>query len=173
MKKLPQHLEESLADYLDGTLAPVQRKAFELQLQHDAALQRRLEELLAAERLLRQSVADQPSKNFTATVMSRLDQYPVRPGLSIRHGIMLLVGILVVTATAVVLLSAGVFNDSATFDLNNLSVAQRYIRQTLPSIPVDGKLVVNAIVLLNLALAFVVLDRAILRPLFQRRMGAS
>jgi hypothetical protein len=105
--------------------------------------------------------------------MNRLDQYPLRSGLSIRNGIMLLAGILIVTAAAVVLLSAGVFNESTTFDLNNLSLAQRYIRQTLPSIPVDGKLVVNVIVLLNMALAFIVLDRAIIKPFFQRRMGAD
>jgi anti-sigma factor RsiW len=52
MKKLPQHLEESLSGYLDGTLPPDQHKAFELRLLQDPALQKRLEELQAAERLL-------------------------------------------------------------------------------------------------------------------------
>jgi hypothetical protein len=102
--------------------------------------------------------------------MSRLDQYPSRAGLSIRNAIFLLVGIFTVMGMAMILMSAGAFDGTATFDLNNIGLVQRYIKQTLPSIPFDGRLVVNIIILLNLALAFVVLDRAILKPIFQKRM---
>ncbi|MBT1699692.1 hypothetical protein KK083_22585 [Fulvivirgaceae bacterium PWU4] len=173
MKKLSQHIEETLSDYLDGVLEPTRREAFEQLLRQDIELQKRLEALQAADSLLKQSTTEQPSKNFTSTVMSRLDQYPLRSGLSIRNGILLLVGVVVVMTTAVILLAAGAFNDTATLDLNSLTVTQRYIRQTLPSIAIDGKLMVNIIVLLNLALAFVVLDRAVLKPWFQRRMGTN
>lgn len=170
MKKLSQHVEETLQDYLDGTLEPSRREALEQQLRQDTGLQKRLEELRIADSLLRQSGIEQPSRNFTSLVMNRLDQYPLRSGLSIRNGILLLAGVLVVTAAAVVLLTTGAFNDTATLDLNNLTVTQQYIRQTLPTVAIDGKLMVNAIVLLNLALALIVLDRAVLRPWFQRRL---
>jgi hypothetical protein len=170
MKKLPQHLEDTLLDYLDGNLAPSQRKDFEESLKTNGELQARLEEMQNAEQMLRHLTPDQPSKNFTLSVMSRLDQYPSRSGLSIRNAILLLLGIFTVTGMAVMLMSAGVFDETATFDLNNIGLVQRYIKQTLPSIPFDGRLVVNIIILLNLALAFVVLDRAILKPIFQKRM---
>jgi hypothetical protein len=170
MKKLPQHLEDTLLDYLDGTLTPSQRQDFEQSLKTNEALQGRLEEMRNAEQMLRYLTPDQPSKNFTLSVMSRLDQYPSRAGLSIRNGILLLIGIFTVMGMAMMLMSAGVFDETATFDLNNIGLVQRYIKQTLPSIPFDGRLVVNIIILLNLALAFVVLDRAILRPIFQKRM---
>jgi hypothetical protein len=170
MRKLPQHLEDTLLDYLDGNLTPSQRKDFEESLKTNGDLQARLEEMRNAEQMLRHLTPDQPSKNFTISVMSRLDQYPSRSGLSIRNAIFLLIGIFTVTGMAVMLMSAGVFDETASFNLNNIGLVQRYIKQTLPSIPFDGRLVVNIIILLNLALAFVVLDRAILKPIFQKRM---
>jgi anti-sigma factor RsiW len=170
MKKIPQQLEDTLLDYLDGKLDQLQRETFEQALKTNTALQDRLEELKKTDLALRELTADYPSKNFTATVMSRLDQYPSRAGLSIRNGILLLSGILAVMAIAVFLLWTGAFDHPSNLDLNNVSLVQRYIKQSLPSIPVDGKIMVNVIVLLNLALALIVLDRAILRPFFQRRM---
>jgi hypothetical protein len=106
-------------------------------------------------------------------VMNRLDQHPSRAGLSLMNGIFLLGGIFIVLVVAVILLSKGVFDQSTSFDLNNVGLVNQYIKQTLPSIPVNGKLIVNMIVLLNLGLAFIVLDRAILKPLFNRRMQSS
>jgi hypothetical protein len=173
MKKLSQDLEDTLLDYLDGNLASSKREAFEQMLKGNMLLQKRLEELRAADLVLKQIPLEHPSKNFTAHVMNRLDQYPVRSGLSIRNGILLLTGILIVMGIAVVLLSAGVFDETTTFDLNNSDLIQRYIKQSLPQIPVSEKLIVNIILLLNLALAFVVLDRAILKPYFQRRIQAG
>ena len=175
MKKLPQHLEDSILDYLDGRFDPVKKESFEHILKQDRLLQDRLEEIRRADHTLRQLSVEPPSKNFTAIVMGKLDHYPFRSGLSIRKGILLLVGIISLIAIAVLLLSAGVFDQGAKFDLNNIGLdnnvglASKYLKQTLPSIPVDGKLIVNTIVLLNIALVFAVLDRAILRPLFQRR----
>jgi hypothetical protein len=173
MKKLPQHTEDAILDYLDGNLSSTQRKAFEQLLQSDPALQLRMDEIRLADQTLKLLTVENPSKNFTSTVMSRLDQYPARAGLSIRNGIFLLIGSLMVMVIAMLLVSAGVFDETATFDLNNINLAQRYIKQTLPTIPIDGKLMVNAIILLNMALAFVVLDRTILKPFFQKRMHAG
>jgi hypothetical protein len=170
MKKLSQDVEDTLLDYLDGNLDPSRREAFEQVLKGNIFLQKRLEELRAADLVLKQSVVEHPSKNFTTLVMNRLDQYPARSNVSISKGILLLTGLLIVMGIAVILLSAGVFDDTTTLDLNNSDLIQRYIKQSLPQIPVSGKLIVNTILLLNLALAFVVLDRTILKPYFQRRI---
>lgn len=170
MKKLSQDLEDTLLDYLDGNLDPSRREAFEQILKGDIFLQKRLEELRTADLVLKQITAEHPSKNFTTHVMNRLDQYPARSSVTIRNGILLLTGLLMVMGIAVILLSAGVFDATTTLDLNNSDLIQRYIKQSLPQIPVSGKLIVNTILLLNLALAFVVLDRTILKPYFQRRI---
>ena len=162
MKKLPQHLEDTLLDYLDGNLDPSRREAFEQRLKENIFLQKRLEELRTADLVLKQSALEHPSKNFTTLVMNRLDQYPARSSVSIRKGILLLTGLLIVMGIAVILLSAGVFDDTTTLDLNNSDLIQRYIKQSLPQIPVSGKLIVNTILLLNLALAFVVLDLSLI-----------
>lgn len=170
MKKLPQNIEDTLLDYLDGNLTSPQREAFELSLKNNEALRQRWEEVRMAEKFLSEPQLEHPSKNFTSSVMTRLDQYPVHNGLSIRNGILLLTGIMAVIASAIALVSAGVFNETTTLDLNHIAWTQRYIKQTLPRIAIDGKLVVNTIILLNMALAFVVLDRAILKPFFQKRI---
>jgi hypothetical protein len=172
MKKLPQHLEDTLLDYLDGNLTSAQRGKFEQLLKANGDLQVRLEELRMADRVLRHLSVEQPSKNFTSLVMSRLDQYPARTGFSnrIRNGILLLTGIIIVMAIAVMLVYSGVFDENTTFDPNRIAWIHRYIKQTLPSISIDGKLIINVIILLNMTLAFIVLDRAILRPLFRQRM---
>jgi hypothetical protein len=172
MKKLPQHIEDTLLDYLDGNLTATQREAFEQSLKTNAQLRSRLEEIRMTDQVLRTLPLEHPSKNFTAAVMTRLDQYPARSGLSIRNGILLLTGIVVVMTLAVMLVSAGVFDETASLDLNTIGL-KRYIKQPLPTIPLDGKMIVNIIILLNIALAFIVLDRAILKPFFQKRIQAG
>jgi hypothetical protein len=54
-------------------------------------------------------------------------------------------------------------------DIGNSSIFERLSNRSFPAIPINGKLVVNIIILLNLGLAWLVLDRAVLRPLFRRR----
>jgi hypothetical protein len=67
------------------------------------------------------------------------------------------------------LLSAGVFDSTGAIDLNDMGIQNKYIQESLPTIPVNGKLIMNVIIMLNIALAFLVLDRAILKPWFERR----
>jgi hypothetical protein len=42
-----------------------------------------------------------------------------------------------------------------------------------PTFSLSGRVIVNSIIILNLALAFIVLDKTILRPLFQKRLNAQ
>jgi hypothetical protein len=174
MKKIPQHLDDTLLNYLDGNVSASQKESIENMLLGDEDLQIRLEELRVADRALKNVKLENPSLNFTAFIMNNLDKQPVRKGLSIRNGLFLLSGVIIVLIIGTLLLSAGVFDHANTMvDLNNLGLPHQYIRQTLPSIPVDGKLLMYGILFLNLAMGLIVLDRTILKPFFQQRIQAG
>ncbi len=170
MKKVTQQWDQMLLEFLDGKLNSAQHERLEEALRQDATLRTRLNELRQMHNILQATSLEVPSKNFTVSVMGKLDQAPVQRGLSIRNGLMLLAGIVTVLSIAVVLLATGVFDQTTTVNLNDVSVAQRYIKQSLPTFSIDGKLLVNTIILLNIIIAFLVLDRAVLKPFFQRRM---
>jgi hypothetical protein len=102
--------------------------------------------------------------------MSKLDQYPVQSkSFSSLNGILLLAGVLVAVGIGSLLLAGGVFDGSSVIDLNQAIDTSKYIQKPLPSIPFNGKLVVNIIIMLNLALAFLMLDKAVLKPWFEKR----
>ena len=140
-------------------------------LQENDTLRVRLEELHLVHLALRQHKLEQPSKNFTNMVMGRLDGYVERSAFPIRNGIFLLAGVLVAVGIVAFLVSSGAFNQTQTVvDLNKMSLPKQFINEPLPTIPLNGKLLINIIIMLNLGIAWVVLDRVILKPYFQRRM---
>jgi len=168
--KIAQTQDEKLFEYLDGGLKGIEKENFEQLLGTSPALQARLEELRKLDADLRTIKLEQPSKNFTQRVMSKLDQYPVRSNLTFRNGIFLLTGVLVAVGVGSLLVAGGVFDGTSTIDLNQTIVPiNKYIQKPIPTFNFNGKLMVNIIILLNLALAFLVLDRAILKPWFERR----
>jgi anti-sigma factor RsiW len=175
MKKIPQALEEMLFDYIDGTLNAADKQRLETELSHNHELKARLDELQNVELWLSKiPVEEMPSRNFTQQVMGKLDQYPARSSsLTSRNGIFLLAGILVAVGLASILVSSGVFDGVQTTINLNQELPQKYIQKSLPPIALSGKLIVNIVILLNLGLAWLVLDRVILKPLFQRRMHAG
>jgi hypothetical protein len=169
MKNISKQQEDSLIAYLDGTLSPSEKAHLEQELVSSPALQQRLAALQTVTQVLKSTALEQPSKTFTQRVMSGLDHYPLRSGLSLKNGTLLLVGVMIAVGIGAFLLSAGVFDSTGTIDLNDIGIQNKYIRERLPAIPVNGKLIMNIIIMLNLALAFLVLDRAILKPWFDRR----
>lgn len=171
MEKIIQPLDDTLLNYLDGSLKPEEKTDIEKLLSQSDALRIRLDELRVIHFALRQTKLDQPSKNFTQLVMGKLDGYTERSTFPIRNGIWLLAGVLVAVGIVSLLVSSGVFDQTQTMvDLNKINLPKQYIQEPLPSIPFNGKLLINIIIVLNLGLAWVVLDRAILKPYFQRRM---
>jgi anti-sigma factor RsiW len=170
MKKVTQQWDDMLLEFLDGNLDNSQRAFVQECLQKDTNLQLRLEELRVVQDAFKTISLEAPSKNFTETVIRKLQEHPVRTGFSIRSSLFLLLGTVIVMCIAVILLSTGAFDQTTTVDLNSVSVAQKFIKQSLPTISIDGKWLVNGIVLLNLVIAFIVLDRAVLKPFFQRRL---
>ncbi len=172
MERIPKALDDRLLRYLDGELSTVEKHAFEEELNQNEALKIRLDQLQDINSSFRNMVVEHPSKNFTQLVMNKLDQYPLSArSFSIRNGILLLSGVLVAVGIASVLVSAGVFdNVTTTINLNQVVMPNKYFEGSLPSIHFNGKLLVNLIIILNLGLAWVMLDRVILKPLFQRRI---
>ncbi len=171
MKKVPQSVDDTLLDYLDGQLSTAEVQRVERELQQNPTWQSRLDELTLITTSLKEISFEQPSKNFTQSVLGRLNQSPSTSGDSIRNGVWMLIGVLIVVGIAVVLVSAGVFDDTTTrIDLNQVDLSKRFIQTPLPSFQFSGKLIVNTIIILNLGLAWLVLDRAILKPFFRRRL---
>lgn len=168
--KLSQAQEGKLLEYIDGTLSVIEKEKFEQELKSSTTLQERLDELKKLDSTLRSIKLEQPSKNFTQLVMSKLDQYPVQSkSFSSLNGILLLAGVLVAVGIGSLLLAGGVFDGSSVIDLNQAIDTTKYIEKPLPSIPFNGKLIVNIIIMLNLALAFLMLDKAVLKPWFEKR----
>ena len=169
MKASSHQKDNRLLDYIDGTLAPADKENLEQELLASPELSNRLEELQQVTANLKGVHLEHPSKNFTQKVMEHLTQYPAPSGLSIRNGAFLLVGVLIAIGIGTFLLASGIFDTAGSINLNELGLPTKYLQEPLPSIPFNGKLVVNIIILLNIALALIVLDRAILKPWFERR----
>lgn len=169
--KVSRDQDSILFEYIDGELKGFEKESFERLLKASPELQARLHELRKLDSDLRSVQLEQPSKNFTQQIMSKLDQYPIRSSkITFRNGILLLAGVLVAVGIGSILLAAGVFDGTSTIDLNQTIVpVDKYIQNPLPTFNFSSKLIVNIIIILNLALAFMVLDRAILKPWFERR----
>jgi hypothetical protein len=169
--KASEQLEQKILGYIDNTLSENERQEFERILITDTQLKQRVEQLRDLGSVFKTDKLQQPSLNFTQNVMANLQQYPLQNQPIMLNSILLLFGVLVLVGLCTALLYFGVFDQSHTsINLNSVGLINRYIHKTLPSIPVDGKVIVNTVIFLNLALALMVLDRAVLKPVFQRRM---
>jgi hypothetical protein len=168
MGKLIKPTDEELLNYLNGTVNPDEAAAINHALATDQEVAQRMEELRSIHRYFLTLTIEEPSKNFTQRVMENL-HYTTSHAYSPRNGLMLLIGVMLAVGIALVLLADGMFDATATLDLNQLVVVNKYLDWELPEIPFNGKLIVNLIIIANIALAFIVLDRAVLKPWFERR----
>ena len=174
MRKVSESVEEMLLDYLDGNLTKGDKEKVEKNLQEIPAWRARYEELRSANSLLAEVKLEEPSKNFTASVMSKLNLYQAPRSFPLWNSVLLLAGVLVAVGITTVLLAGGLYDNSNTsIDLNQIEIPKQLVNTPLPSFEFSGKIIVNIIIILNLAIAWIVLDRAILKPFFQRRMQAG
>lgn len=171
MNKLSPTKEQELLRYLDGDLDTVSKTNLEAEIQRSSLLKSRLDELQAVRSFLqRKASLEAPSKNFTQKVMEGLDAQPARSLFSPRKGLLLLIGIIIASGLALMLLTNGVFDQSTTSLLVDAApLKNKWIQDTTFTIPFNGKILINGILFLNLGLALILLDRTILRPLFQKR----
>ena len=160
--------DDHLLRYLNSELEANEVAALKTQLDETPALTQRLDELRAIQIYLKQTnVLENPSSNFTAVVMQGLDRVKTQ-NISARRGLILLIGSIVASGIALGLLTMGAF-DTSTSLLIEPVVQTKFIEIPKISIPFNTKVLINGIIFLNLGLLFVLLDRTILKPLFQNR----
>ena len=170
MKKLSQEKDDLLIRYLDGDLSSGEREAVEKDLLSEEPGRQRLEYLQSVQTYLKKRARlEMPSKNFTEKVLDGLSTVPIRTSLSYKRGLLLLLGTLLASGIALALLSAGVFDAPTAPLVVDAPIDSELFKVPTISIPFNGKLIVNGIIFLNLGLAFVLFDRTVLRPWFQKR----
>ena len=171
MEDFKQEEDDQLLDYLDGKLDGARLQQLKKNLESSTPLQVRLDELRTVHRVLAQTKLESPSPAFVNRVMQNLDA-PLYSSLSPRNGLLLLTGMLVAAGMLAAMISTGVFDQfSGIISLDETVPVKKYFQQSLPSVAINGKLIIKIIVGVNLVLAFIVLDRTVLRPLFQKRAG--
>lgn len=175
MEKLSPAKEEELIRYVDGELDSLQKRKLEEEIQHSLPLKKRLEELQSVRYfLMSKATFETPSKNFTQKVMEGLDTRPALSLFSPRKGLLLLMGIIIASGIGLMLLTNGVFDNTTTsLVVDALPLKNKWIEDPSFTIPFNGKILVNGLIFLNLGLALILLDRTILRPLFQKRTMAG
>lgn len=173
MDTLSKAQDDLLLNYLDGRLEGNALSEFKRELENSAPLKARLEILRRVHRTLAlQNNLESPSPQFVNKVMQNLNNAPAASLLSPRNGLFLLTGVMVATGILAFMISAGTFDQfNGILSLDQAAPVQKYFQQGLPAIPIDGKLIINILIGLNLVLAFLVLDRTVLRPFFQKRAG--
>jgi len=162
--------DDQLFNFLDDKGSEAERDGVRKLISTNAEVKKRVEELHAVHSFLQnQNKIEQPSKIFTEKVMSGLHTRQAFTFLSPRNGLLLLAGLLVASGLAVMMVSTGSFDQWHTFfNIGQIPIKNNLLK--LPtSIPFDLKLTVKIFVLINVVIGFVLLDRTILRPFFQRR----
>ena len=162
--------DDLLLNFLDGTGSEAERDSVKKLISSNAEVKKRVEELQVVHVFLqKQNKMEHPSKNFTEKVMSNLHARPSFALLSPRNGLLLLIGLIVASGLAIMLVSSGSFDQwHAFFNIGQVPIKNNWI--TLPtSIPFDLKITVKIFVMINVVIGFVLLDRTILRPIFQKR----
>ena len=162
--------DDQLLNFLDGNAAASERDQLNKLIGLNPEIKKRVEELQAVHFFLqKQNKIEQPSKSFTEKVMAGLHRRPSLSLLSPKNGLLLLVGLMVASGLAITLVSSGAFDQWHTFfNLGQIPIKNNVVK--LPtSIPFDVKLIVKILVMINIVIGFVLLDRTILRPIFQKR----
>jgi hypothetical protein len=171
MEQLTREQDDRLLDYLDGRLDGTGLAQLKKDLENSTSMNARLEELRIVHRTLAHIKLDVPSPMFTEKVMKNLHAAPPASSLSPRNGLLLLAGVVVAAGILIALMGSGVFDGFSEIVKLDGVVNVKQIQQTIPQVSVNGRLIMKILIGLNLALAFVVLDRTVLKPYFQKRAG--
>jgi len=161
--------DDRLLNFIDGTISEAEREHMKKLINSNTEMKKRVEELQAIHNFLqRQNRIENPSKKFTDKVMSGLHARSAFTFLSPRNGLLLLAGLMVASGLAIIMVSTGSFQWHIFFNLEQIPFKNNWMK--LPtSIPIDLKLTVKLFVMVNIVIGFVLLDRTILRPIFQKR----
>lgn len=173
MEKISNQQNHRLQDFLEGKLSGAEATVLKAELEKSAVLRRQLEELRLLHSLLteRSKMDTIPSSDFTYNVMRNLDRNPSTVStLSPRNGLLLLVGILVATGTGMFLLATGSLDSmNGLLPLKELNLPKVLTDVSIKTIPLSLKIIMKIAIIISLAIAFVVLDRTVLKPFFDRK----
>jgi hypothetical protein len=164
--------DDRLLNFLDGNASGAEKEKVRSILDANANMKKRMNDLEAIHTYFQnQARLEYPPKRFTERVMGGLHSKPYFAFISPRNGVMLLIGLIVASGLATMMVSSGSFDQWHTFfSFGQFPLKTNWVR--LPtSVPFDLKLIVKLFVVLNVAIGFVLLDRTILRPIFQKRAG--
>ena len=162
--------DDELLQYLDGLGNADERENVRDELSKNPVAKRRMDELEAVHLFLqKQNRIAQPAKNFTEKVMAALHAKPSFAFLSPKNGLLLLMGLVVASGFAIALVSSNALDQWHTFfNIGQVPLKNDWVK--LPtSIPFDLKMTLKIFVMVSIVLGFVLLDRTILRPIFQKR----
>ncbi len=176
MEKISNQQNDQLLDFLDGKLSGAEVAVLKTQLEQSPAMRERLEDLRLIHDLLssRSVVKSSLSPAFTNNVMYNLDKAPSTSSLSPRNGLLLLIGILVATGVGMFLLATGSLDSlSGLVNLNELNLPKALQNFSIKSIPLSIKTVMKVVIMINLVIAFIVLDRTVLKPFFNRKQSTE
>ncbi len=171
MEQVTREQDDRLLDYLDGRLDGTGLAQLKKDLESSVIMKARLEELRVVHRTLAHIKLDMPSPMFTEKVMKNLHTAPPTSSLSPRNGLFLLAGIIVAAGILIAVMGAGAFDGFSEVVNLDKAVNVKQFQPSIPQVSVNGRLVMKFLIGLNLALAFVVLDRTVLKPYFQKRAG--
>ncbi len=167
---MKKEIDILLLEFLDGKLEGSQLTLFKKQLEQDPELQARLDLFSSIHRSMASQKLEEPSSKFTSGVMANLHRTQENSVPMFRNGLFLLLGIITALGIGIFFLDSGFFDYSTQLlSLNELKLPFSTQLKNIPTIPISGKWLVNAIIALNLGLAFLILDRAVLKPLFNKR----
>ena len=162
--------DDRLLDFLDGSLEGQALLQLKTELEGSTSLRNRLEELRAVHQALSKTRLESPSPGFVSRVMKNLHSTSFTPTLSPRNGLLLILGVLVASGMLVTMVSAGSFDQwTGLISLGQSLPIKKYFQESIPTFTLNVKLLINVLIGLNLFLAFIVLDRTVLKPFFQRR----
>lgn len=176
MEKISNQQNDQLLDFLDGNLSGAEVAVLKTKLEQSPALRERLEDLRLIHDLLssRADVKSSLTPAFTNNVMYNLDKAPSASSLSPRNGLFLLIGILVATGVGMFLLATGSLDSlSGLINMDELNLPKALQNFSIKSIPLSIKTVMKVVIMINLVIAFIVLDRTVLKPFFNRKQSTE
>ena len=170
MKKVSDQIDDLLIQFLDGNLTGEKLEKIKQGLSTSEELRDRLEVLKLIQTSMESPALMHPSSNFTKKVMNNLHRATSQTAVTPKNGLLLLLGILIAIGIGATLVDSGFFNSvNGMLSIKPVDLPSGIKSPGLPSIPFNGKVIVNSLIALNLGLAFLLLDRFVFKPLFHRK----
>ncbi len=158
---------ERIQKFLDGELSAGDTRALLEAAERDAGLRTQLAAMKLLHMHLNGNVLEAPPAGFTQRVMAGLEHLPRSVRHSPRNGLLLLMGVLVACTVLMLLFGSDLLPGGAI----QLDTSQLPLASLRAPFVVNLKWVINGLILVNLALGLILLDRTVLKPFFGQGRG--